>query len=187
MMGGLIVLGAVLLLALLVGGWAVGLYNSLVQVRTRVDLSWADIDVLLKQRHDQLTKLIEVVKGAKDFEQGTLEKVIQARSGYVAGADPGHNLGQAKAEGGMLRQIFALAESYPDLKSNANFMQLQAEITRLEDAIAERRELYNSAANVNNTRLQQFPDMLLAGAAGLRQRDYYQVDEADRQDVAIKF
>lgn len=182
-----IVIGGVVLLGIGVAAWAVGLFNALVQLRTRVDLAWADIDVLLKQRHDQLTKLIEVVKGAKDFEQSTLEKVISARNRYASANSQAQALAGAQAEGGMLRQIFALAESYPDLKSNANFMQLQAEITRLEDGIAERREAYNAAANINNTRLQQFPDMLLAGAAGLHPRDYFQVEDADRQDVVVKF
>jgi LemA protein len=187
MVFGGIALGVLALLAVVLGGWAVGLYNSLVQVRTMVDQAWANIDVLLKQRHDQLTKLIEVVKGAKDFEQGTLEKVIQARSRYAEAGSPSQALAGAQAEGAALRQLFALAESYPDLKANANFLQLQAEIGRLEDAIADRREGYNNAVNVNNTRKAQFPDMLLAGLAGLSHRDYFQADEADKQDVTIKF
>lgn len=182
-----IVLAVLAFVALVAGGWAVSLYNSLVQVRTAVDQAWANIDVILKQRHDMLSKLIEVVKGAKAFEQETLEKVISARNRYAEAGNQAQALAGAQAEGLALRQLFALAESYPDLKSNANFLQLQGEVTRIEELIADRRELYNASVNINNTRLSQFPDMLLAGAAGLRQRAYFHVDEGDRQDVAIKF
>lgn len=183
----LVTLAVLAFVALVLGGWVVSLYNSLVQVRTAVDQAWSNIDVLLKQRHDVLTKLIEVVKGAKNFEQETLEKVISARNRYAQAGNQAQALAGAQAEGLALRQLFALAESYPDLKANANFMQLQAEIGRLEEAIADRRELYNASVNINNTRLEQFPDMLLAKAAGLRQRDYFKVEDADKQDVAIKF
>jgi LemA protein len=171
----------------LVAGWGISLYNSLVQVRTAVDQAWANIDVVLKQRHDELTKLIDVVKGAKDFEQQTLEKVIQARNRYAEAGNQAQALAGAQAEGLALRQLFALAESYPDLKANANFQQLQGSISRIEETIADRRELYNASVNINNTRISQFPDMLLAATAGLSLREYFQVDEADRQDVAIKF
>lgn len=183
-----VVIVLLLLFALVVlVGWAVGIYNGLVQVRTAVDQAWSNIDVLLKQRHDELTKLIEVVKGAKEFEQQTLEKVVSARNRYAQAGSQDQALAGAQAEGFALKQLFALAENYPDLKSNANFQQLQGEISRIEEAIADRRELYNASVNINNTRLEQFPDMLLAGAARLQHRQYFQVDEDDRQDVAIKF
>lgn len=182
-----VALAVLAFIALVLGGWAVGLYNGLVQVKTAVDQAWSNIDVLLKQRHDSLTKLIEVVKGAKNFEQETLEKVISARNRYAEAGNQAQALAGAQAEGLALRQLFALAESYPDLKANANFMQLQAEIGRLEEAIADRRELYNASVNINNTRLEQFPDMLLASIAGLRRRDYFQVADNEKQDVAIRF
>jgi LemA protein len=183
----IVVLSVVGLLALGAIAWAIGLFNSLVAVRTQVDQAWANIDVVLKQRHDELSKLIEVVKGAKDFEQSTLEKVIAARNRYSAAAAPDQSLAAGSAEGLALKQLFALAEAYPDLKSNQNFTKLQDSVEKLEEVIADRRELYNAVVNTNNTRLAQFPDLLLAAAAGLRQRPYFQVDEADRQDVAIKF
>jgi LemA protein len=172
---------AVLLIAVLLG--AIGLYNSLVALNQRVEEAWSGIDILLKQRRDQLSKLVEVVKGAKDFEQATLEKVIKARSASIVPNDPAG----AAAQGSVLKGLLALAESYPDLKSNQNFLQLQAEIGRLEEALAGRRDLYNAAVRDNNTRLGVIPDKLVAPAAGLRQRDYFQVDDADKQDVAIKF
>lgn len=171
------------ILVIVVLGAAIGLYNSLVALNQRVDEAWSGIDILLKQRHDQLTKLVEVVKGAKNFEQETLEKVIRARQGSTAPSDPAG----AQAQGAALKGLLALAESYPDLKSNQNFLQLQAEIARLEEALAGRRDLYNAAVRDNNTRLGAIPDRLLAPAAGLRHRDYFQVDDADKQDVAIQF
>lgn len=183
----IVVLGVLALLALGVVAWGVGLYNSLVAVRNQVDLAWANIDVSLKERHDLLTKLIEVVKGAKDFEQSTLEKVVAARNRYAAASDPGQSLAAGGAEGTALRQIFALAEAYPDLKSSQNFSKLQDSVEKLEGVIADRRELYNAAVTINNTRLGQVPDLFLAAAAGLRQRPYFQVEEADKEDVAIKF
>jgi LemA protein len=182
-----VVLAVLVLVAVGVAVWAVGLFNSLVAVRTQVDQAWANIDVALKQRHDELNKLIDVVKGAKDFEQSTLEKVIAARNRYSAATAPEQSLAAGGAEGLALKQLFALAEAYPDLKTNQNFTKLQDSVEKLEEVIADRRELYNAVVNTNNTRLAQFPDLLLAAAAGLRLRPYFQVEEADRQDVAIKF
>jgi LemA protein len=173
--------------ALVLLGWAVVLYNSLVQVRHAVEQAWSNIDVLLKQRHDELTKLVEVVKGAKDFEQQTLEKVVAARNRYAQAGNPEQALAGAQAEGLALRQLFALAENYPDLKASGSFQQLQAELARIEEAIADRRELYNAAVNINNTRLEQFPDRLLAGLARLTRRRYFQLGENERQDVALRF
>lgn len=187
MAGVLVLLGLMALIGLGVVAWGVGLFNSLVAVRTQVDQAWSNIDVVLKQRHDELTKLIDVVKGAKDFEQGTLEKVIAARNRYTAAGAPDQSLAAGAAEGSALKQLFALAESYPDLKTSQNFSQLQVAIEKIEDVISDRRELYNAAVTINNTRLAQFPDMLLAAAAGLRSRPFFQVDEADRQDVSVKF
>lgn len=175
----LVVLGALV--------WGAGLYNSLVAVRNQVDQAWSNIDVVLKERHDMLTKLIEVVKGAKDFEQSTLEKVVAARNRYAEASGPNQTVAASNAESGALRQLFALAESYPDLKASANFGKLQDSVEKLEEVIADRRELYNAAVTINNNRLAQFPDLFLAPAAGLRQRDLFRVDQADREDVTIKF
>jgi len=185
-----IALMALLVLLVLLGGvvaYGVGLYNSLVEVRNNVDQAWANIDVILKQRHDALTKLIEVVKGAKDFEQQTLQNVISARNGYAQAGNQLQSLQGAQAEGTALRQLFALAENYPDLKSSAAFQQLQTEVTRLEESIADRREVYNASVNLCNTRFEQFPDSLFSGMLGAHHRQFFQVEEGDRQDVAIKF
>lgn len=183
----IIVFAVLALVGLGILAWAVGLFNSLVAVRNQVDLAWANIDVVLKERHDMLTKLIEVVKGAKDFEQSTLEKVVAARNRYSEASGPNQTVAASNGESSALRQIFALAESYPDLKATANFAKLQDSVEKLEEIIADRRELYNAAVNINNNRIAQFPDMIVAPMAGLSHRDLFKVDEADRADVVIKF
>jgi LemA protein len=181
---------ALLVLLVLVAGmliYGVGLYNSLVEVRNDVDRAWADIDVLLKQRHDALTKLIDVVKGAKDFEQQTLQNVISARNGYAEAGNQLQALQGAQAEGSALRRLLAVAESYPDLKSSAAFQQLETEVSRLEESIADRREVYNASVNLCQTRFEQFPNSLFSGMLGAHHREFFQVDAGDRQDVAMKF
>ncbi len=183
-----LVAGVVLILVVLgLGAYGIGLYNSLVEVRNNVDQAWANIDVLLKQRHDALTKLIEVVKGEKDFEQQTLQQVVAARGRYAEAGNQLQSLQGAQAEGTALRQLFALAESYPDLKSNAAFQELQKEIERLEESISDRREVYNASVNLCNTRFEQFPNSFFSGMLGAHHREYFKVEAADRQDVEVKF
>jgi LemA protein len=168
-----------------IAAYAAGVYNSLVEVRNGVDQAWANIDVLLKQRHDALTKLIEVVKGAKDFEQQTLIQVVGARNRYADAGNQLQSLQGAQAEGGALRQLFALAEAYPELKSSAAFQQLQAEVQRLEESIADRREAYNASVNLCTTRFEQFPGSLFAAMLGAHHREYFRAEAGDQQDVAI--
>lgn len=144
-------------------------YNSLVVVVNNVQKSWANIDVLLKQRHDELPKLIDTCKAYMAHEQATLEKVIQARAGVNVAREARDisalNLNETLLHGS-LSGLFALAESYPDLKANINFTNLQNRITGLENAIADRREFYNESVNVNNVRVQQFPDLIVAKLFG---------------------
>jgi LemA protein len=140
-------------------------YNSLVSVKNNVSKAWANIEVLLKQRHDELPKLIDTCKQYMLHEQTTLEKVIQARSS-VATAQQKHDVAAlGNAEGSLrtsLGNLFALAENYPDLKANENFLNLQSRISSLENAIADRREFYNDSVNINNVRIEQFPDLIIA-------------------------
>ena len=145
--------------------YGVSLYNQLVTVKNAVAKAWANIDVLLKQRHDELPKLVEVCKQYKQFEQSTLQNLIQARARVQVAGERGDvgALGQAEAElRAGLGRIYAVAEAYPELKSNHNFMQLQQRISALENAIADRREFYNDAVNINNTHIELFPASLLA-------------------------
>ena len=141
------------------------IYNSLVSVKNNVSKAWANIEVLLKQRHDEIPKLIDTCKQYMQHEQTTLEKVIQARAN-VATAQQTHDVrALGNAEGGLrasLGSLFALAENYPDLKANETFLNLQSRISSLENAIADRREFYNESVNINNVRIEQFPDLIVA-------------------------
>ena|SRR5438874_7288508 len=165
----LVVLAAVALVLLVYG---VMMYNGLVSVKNNVARAWANIDVLLKQRHDELPRLVEVCKGYRDFERDVLVRVTEAR-GRVAQAREARDIAALGPAEAALRvgvaRIFALAERYPELKANQNFRQLQDRITGLENAIADRREFYNDSVNVNNIRIEQFPETLVARLFGFRE------------------
>ena len=169
--------------------YGIGLYNHLVNVKHAVAKAWANIDVLLKQRHDELPKLVEVCKQYKQFEQSTLQKVIEARS-QVQSARERQDipaLGQAE---GMLRAglggIFAIAEAYPELKANENFMQLQTRITSLENGIADRSELYNEAVNINNVQIEVFPASIIARLFSFGGKPLLEFSSSEKADVDMK-
>ena len=163
-------------------------YNNLVMVKNNVARAWANIDVLLKQRHDELPKLVEICKQYKQFEQETLVRVTQARS-RVAQAQEAQNMAALGPAEGALRvgvaRIFAIVESYPELKANRNFMQLQSRITGLENAIADRREYYNDSVNVNNIRVEQVPDVLIARVFGFREARMLDFEAYETADVDV--
>jgi len=170
---------------------AVATYNGLVGLRQRVRQAFADIDVQLKQRHDLVPNLVETVKGYATHERETLENVIKARNAAIAASGPA---AQAQAEGmlsGMLRQLFALAEAYPDLKANANFQQLQTELGDIENKLAAARRFFNNAVSEHNASIQAFPAVLFAGSMGFAPREFFDVGDTQRQtlDVApqVKF
>ena len=181
-----IILLAVLVVVLI---YFVMLYNQLVQVKHNVSKSWANIDVVLKQRHDELPKLIETCKQYMKFEQETLTRVMEARSG-VSTAREHRDIGAlGQAEGdlrGALGRLFALAEAYPDLKSNQTFLQLQTRISSLENAIADRREFYNESVNVNNVRIEQFPDSVVAAMFSFRPFQPLKFSADEKADVQVK-
>ena len=159
-------------------------YNGLVRLRNMVDEAWNQISVQLKRRHDLIPNLVNAVKGYMDFEQETLTQVIEARNQAVTAQQAGpSNAGQtAQAENfltGALRQLFALVENYPDLKANENVMQLQEELTTTENQIGFSRQHYNATVREFNTSIQTFPNMLIAGPFGFRERDYFQIAESD--------
>ena len=164
-------------------------YNSLVMLKHNVGKAWANIDVLLKQRHDELPKLVETCKQYMKFEQETLEKVMQARS-QVSQARQAHDIGALGAAEGVLRSglgaLFAVAEAYPELKTNETFQHLQARISGLENAIADRREFYNESVNVNNVRIEQFPDLLVARMFHFEAFDLLEFDAGETGDVSVK-
>ncbi|MDP2694648.1 MAG: LemA family protein [Gallionella sp.] len=169
--------------------YGIGLYNHLVNVKHAVAKAWANIDVLLKQRHDELPKLVEVCKQYKQFEQSTLQKVIEARSQVQIARERQDipALGQAE---GMLRMglgnIFAVAEAYPELKANEHFMQLQTRITSLENGIADRRELYNESVNINNVQIEVFPASIVAKLFNFGEKPLLEFSASEKADVDMK-
>lgn len=180
-----LVLGAILL-ALIYG---ISIYNHLVQLKHNVSAAWSNIDVLLKQRHDELPKLVETARQYKEFEQATLERVTQARS-QVQQARESHDLGALGIAETALRaglgQLFAVVEAYPDLKANEHFMQLLKRVSGLEDAIADRRELYNDSVNINNVKVEQFPNNIVAGMFRFGKAQLLRFSEAEKADVDFK-
>ena len=165
----------------------VGVHNNLVALKNNIDRSFADIDVILKQRHDELPKLVDTCKGYMQYEQKTLQAVTDARTSYMRATTPAE---KAQADGivsGALKTLFAVAENYPDLKADANFMQLQGRITDLEEKIAAQRSRFNADANIFNIRIAQIPANFVAGFMGLQPHVLFQAAEADREDVKISF
>ena len=182
------VIGLVIILALIVAlsVYGVGIYNGLVGLRENIKVAWANIDVLLKQRHDELPKLIDTCKRYMQFEQETLEKVMRARTSVNQASASGNVAAVGAAEqqlrSGMTR-LFAVAESYPELKSDQTFKQLQSRITSLEESIADRRELYNDQVNLNNIRVKVFPDVLIAQQFGFRPAQLLEFSQEEKSDV----
>jgi len=162
--------------------WAIGVYNGLVTMRQRVNQAFADIDVQLRQRHDLVPNLVETVKGYAAHERGTLEEVVKARNAAVSAQGPAQQAAAENVLSGALRQLFALSEAYPDLKANANFQQLQAELTDLENKIAASRRFFNNAVQEYNTGIQRFPAALFAGSFGFSPKDYFDLGD-DRKTV----
>ncbi|HMM70809.1 MAG TPA: LemA family protein [Rhodocyclaceae bacterium] len=169
--------------------WAILIYNSLVTLKHNVARSWANIDVLLKQRHDELPKLVEACRQYAAFEQGTLERVTAARARVHSAREASDiaALGAAETElRAGLGRLLAVAESYPELRANESFMQLIERVTALENAIADRRELYNDAVNINNVRIEQFPDVIVARLLGFGEQTLLRFSEAEKRDVDMK-
>lgn len=169
--------------------YAITIYNHLVTLKHSVSKSWANIDVLLKQRHDELPKLIEVCKQYMGYEKDTMERIIKARSA-VASAREKTDIGALGAAETQLRMglgnLFALAESYPDLKADQSFQHLQSRITGLENSIADRREFYNEAVNNNNVRIEQFPDVIIARFFNFKEAVLLEFSEEEKADVDVK-
>ena len=182
--------GIILLVVLIVVVvYFIMIYNQLVQVKHNVSKAWANIDVLLKQRHDELPKLVETCKQYMKFEQDTLVRVMEARS-QVSNAREQQNIGAlGQAEGelrGALGKLFALAEAYPDLKTDQTFLHLQGRISSLENAIADRREFYNESVNVNNVRIEQFPDSIVAALFSFRPMQLLKFSSQETADFDVR-
>jgi LemA protein len=185
----IVIVGLVCLVAVVVVGWALATYNRLVRQRNQVDASWAQIDVQLKRRYDLIPNLVETVKGYAAHERGTLDAVVQARNSAVAAAGQGAAT-RAEAENALtqtLGRLFALAEAYPNLKANENFMSLQSELSGTEDKIAYARQFYNSAVQTYNTSTQSIPTNIIAGIGGFKARDLFQAVGDERGPVQVRF
>jgi len=179
----------IILLALFIG-WMILTYNGLIRLKNRVDEAWSDIDVQLKRRHDLIPNLIETVKGYAKHEQGTFEKVVEARSAAMSAQESGDAKKQAEAENMLsstLKSIFALAENYPDLKANQNFLELQQELSDTENKIQASRRFYNGNVRDFNTKIQLFPNSLIAGILNFKERDFFEADEAEKENVKVEF
>ena len=173
-----IILGVIVLAVLFV----IMVYNGLVTLRQRVNQSFADIDVQLKQRHDLIPNLVETVKGYAAHERGTLEAVVQARNAAMAAQGPAQQAAAENVLSGALRQLFALSEAYPNLKANENFQQLQMELTDIENKLAAARRFFNNAVQEYNTGIQRFPAALFASALGFSEKQFFDLG-TERQTV----
>jgi LemA protein len=163
------------------------LYNGLVRLRNENDRAWANIDVLLKQRHDEIPNLVETVKGYMQHEQQTLTAITQARAASLNAASIGQKaVADLKMESA-LRSLFAVAENYPQLKANENFLKLQQRISELEERIADRREFFNDDVTAYNTRIGQIPDVFVASFMNLKPRSMFKVSDEDRKLVEVNF
>lgn len=180
-LGGLGLVVAVLAIAV------IGIYNRLVTLRNRVDNAWSQIDVQLKRRYDLITNLVETVKGYAAHEKEVLERVIQARAAAMS-AQGVKAQGEAEnALTGTLKSLFALAEAYPDLKANQNFLMLQEELSGTEAKIAYARQFYNDSVMTFNTAQQTFPSNIIAGAFGFKPREYFEIEEEAKEPVKVQF
>jgi LemA protein len=183
------ILATVLIAFAVVGaiGYGLMIYNGLVALKNNITRAWANIDVLLKQRHDELPKLVKTCEGYMQHERAVFDALSEARGALLKARGVAE---RAQAENLLTRalgQIFAVAEAYPDLKANQGFLQLQSRISEVENQIADRREYYNDTVTTFNTRIQQIPDMFVANWLRYTPAEVFKADERDRQDVDISF
>ena len=187
-MNGTILIGSLLIIGLIVlVAYVVGVYNMLVRLANNIDKAWSNIDVILKQRHDELPKLVQVCNSYMTHERETLESVTKARTAYAAGLNIDD---KAQAENqivGALGKLFAVAEQYPDLKANQEFLAIQQRISALESTIADRREFYNDSVNLYNIAIEQIPALWVAQEVGYTTRPLLTVAPSDRKDMPLAF
>ena len=165
--------------------WFFTIYNGLIHVKENIKKSWANIDVLLMQRSDEIPKLIKVLRSFVKHEKTMFDNVMDARESYLGANSITEKADADNQISGALKSVFALSEAYPELRSNDNFLNLQDRISGLENEIADRRELYNESVNNYNIRIQSLPDVVIANAMGLNQEEMFKVDEAKKKDVDI--
>ena len=173
----------VLLTIIVVVGYLIMAYNRFASLRASINASWSDIDVQLKRRYNLIPTLVDTVKGYKNYEAETLENLIKARQQSASASTIDEKAAAANMISGALGKMFALAEAYPDLKANTNFLNLQSELSNLEDAIQSARRYYNAIVRDYNFRLESFPDVFIAQKFDYKPRDYFELDASEAQKV----
>ncbi len=173
----------VLIIIVAVVGYLIAIYNKFVSLQAGIDAAWSDIDVQLKRRYNLIPALVETVKGYKDYEAGTLEKIIQARQQSMEAKTPAQKSAAESALNASLGKLFALAEAYPDLKADTQFLNLQSELSNIEDAIQNSRRYYNAIVRDYNAKLRSFPDVLIAQKYNFKPREYFELEETEAQAV----
>ena len=167
---------------------AIGVYNGLVGLREKVNEAWSGVETFLKKRYDMIPNLIETVKGYAKHEEGVFTKVTELRTRAMGASNPKEQIAAENALTGTLKTLFAVAENYPDLKANQNFMQFQADYTELEDELNKARRYYNAVVRDYNTKRLVFPNVLLAGLLGFGERDYFELDnEEEKESPKVQF
>lgn len=173
----------ILLIIVAIIAYLIIIYNKFVSLRAGIDAAWSDIDVQLKRRYDLIPALVDTVRGYKDYEAETLEKVIQARQQGLSAGSVEEKAEAANMLTGALGKLFALAEAYPDLKANTNFLDLQNQLSGLEDAIQNARRYYNAIVRDYNAKVHSFPDLFVAQKFNFTEREYFELDEAEAESV----
>ncbi|EKE25113.1 MAG: LemA-like protein [uncultured bacterium] len=179
------IIGLIVVAVLMLG--VIGIYNSLVRLKNRVDEAWSDIDVQLKRRYDLIPNLINTVKGYASHEKELLEKITQARTAAMGAQTPGEKQDAENALSGTLKSLFAVSENYPDLKANQNFLELQRELTDTEDKIQASRRFYNGNVRDLNTKIETFPTNFLAGMLNFTKREFFVAEESEKENIKVQF
>ncbi len=177
----------IFIIVVIIIGWLIAVYNRLVTLKNRAKEAWSDIDVQLKRRYDLIPNLVETVKGYAAHEKEVFEKVTEARAKAISAQGLAEK-GQAENMlSGTLKSLFAVAESYPELKANQNFLELQRELTDTEDKIQAARRFYNGNVRDLNTQIETFPTNVMAGAFGFQKMEFFEIGEAEKEPVSVKF
>ena len=178
---------AIVVVLIIIISYIFTIYNGLILVKNNLKKSWSNIDVLLMQRSDEIPKLLTTIKAFVKHEKNMIDKVLESRENYLGANSVGEKAVADNEMSSALKSLFALAENYPDLRSNENFIQFQSRISSLEDDIADRREFYNDSVNNYNIRIQSMPDVFIANSMGLKEEEMFEVVVSKKQDVEIDF
>ena len=175
------------IIVVVLGLWIIGVYNGLIRLKNNIKKSWSNINVLLKQRNSELPKLIGSVKGYMKHEKSTLVQITKARAAIMKAKTKHEKAAADNLITGALKTLFAVAENYPKLQANQNFMHLQSRISGLENELADRREFYNDSVNTYNIKIQSFPDMLVANFLKYKEEELFKATPAEIRDIKVKF